>query len=274
MKRFYCPAWSANATAEEVRLDEGESHHLQHVLRLGVGARVVLFDGRGGAVTAEVLRLDKRGAVLRPLAANNPPPHATAAADGISGSGHAAPLRLTLAVAPPKHDRLDWLVEKATELSVERLVPLVCERGVVQPRETKLDRLRQTVIAACKQSGRNHLLDIAAVTPWPEFLRGDRSGAAASVITETARPRNPLLVFDPSGRPFETIVRDELFRAEPEDPGPLSIRCAIGPEGGFTPEELAQAQAAGASIVRLHTPILRVETAAIAVAGYFALRGT
>src|SRR5262249_15441748 len=135
-----------------LRLPADEARHLSRVCRLGLGDQVEVFDGQGFATTAEVV-------VIRD--------------DWVELSARGAPLpvrqpecALTLATAVPKGDRFDWLVEKATELGVERLIPMLSERSVVDPRSSKLTRLRRTVIEASKQCGRARLMVLEGPVPW------------------------------------------------------------------------------------------------------------
>jgi 16S rRNA (uracil1498-N3)-methyltransferase len=150
---------------------------------------------------------------------------------------------VTLAVAPPKGDRFRWIVEKATELGVDRLVPLLTKRTVVDPRDSKLDKLRQTIIAACKQCGRNRLMELTEPVRFDALLKDERE-------TE-------VWLLHPSGqriREFEAPQRS------------ASLMLLVGPEGGFTDDEVARAQEQGAEMVALGRTILRTETAAIAAA--------
>ena len=144
-------------------------------------------------------------------------------------------------MALPKGDRQKWLVEKATELGVARLVPLVTERGVAQPGESTLQRLRRAVIEASKQCGRNRLMEIAAPQAWHEFLAGHRDVPRRLVAQPgaTARPM------------FQTCEQTV---------------AAVGPEGGLTDDELARAVAQGWQPIGLGPRTLRVETAALALA--------
>ena len=213
-------------------LEGAEAHHLMHVLRIAVGEVVELFDGQGAVVTAKVVAVRKRDVELHAVAARR----------------EAVPAReVILATAVPKGDRFDWLVEKATELGVTRIVPLVTARSSVDPREGKLDKLRQTIIAACKQCGRNHLLKLSAVTAWSDFVKHELPNRAAFI----AHP-----VSDPAGLAPEFIDFSQ----------PPSLLFAIGPEGGFTDEEVAMAMSCGAKALRLGSLVLRIETAAIALA--------
>jgi 16S rRNA (uracil1498-N3)-methyltransferase len=228
--RFYAPV-SLNEPL--IELSREESQHLAAVLRKSPGERVVVFDGRGAAAEAIVETVGKRVSTLRvasPLTFADPPTP-----------------QIDLATAAPKGDRARWLIEKATELGADRWTPLELAHSVVDPGPGKLERLRQTVIAACKQCGRDRLLEIAPVQHWSAWL------------ADAAR-RGPVLVAHPSGVPVSTALR-ELVSARPLE---SQIALAIGPEGGFTDGEIEQAMGAGAVIVSLGTHILRIETAAVA----------
>lgn len=146
--------------------------------------------------------------------------------------------RLEVAAPLPKGDRAQFLVEKLTELGVTDFVPLVTARSVVQPREAKLEKLQRHVIEASKQCGRNVLLRVHPLADWRDYCRAEL-------------PANRLLA-DPAG--------DAAARAGGD------VAAAVGPEGGFTAEEVAQARAAGWQLVGLGPRVLRVETAALALA--------
>ncbi|MGC1274830.1 MAG: 16S rRNA (uracil(1498)-N(3))-methyltransferase [Planctomycetaceae bacterium] len=234
-ERFYLPG---PLDLPELRLSGPEAHHLAHVLRLGPGATVTLFDGTGRETAAKVVAVSKRDVALQPRSS-------------VRTSG-ATPIPVTLAVSPPKGDRFRWIVEKATELDVTRLVPLLTQRSVVDPRDGKLDKLRQTVIAACKQSGRNRLMEITPPTEYPVFLD-----------SEAANDRRLLL--HPGATPLMSIdIAPETVSG---------ITLLIGPEGGFTTEEVDQAVAGGVLLASLGRTILRTETAALAAAAIVILRG-
>src|SRR5712691_11012374 len=119
-----------------VELDGPEAHHLLHVLRAKIGDRLGLFNGDGDEALVEIVRIRKRSAELHIVETWTTP---------------AEPRQLILAVALPKGDRARWLIEKATELGVARIIPLRTARSVVEPREGKIDKLEQSVIEACKQ---------------------------------------------------------------------------------------------------------------------------
>ena len=224
--RFYCPGSLETATAH---LAGSEAHHLINVLRMQPGEEVELFDGQGSCAVARIEQTGRRGVDLQILLRNDPEPHSFT--------------QITLATAVPKGDRFRWLIEKATELGVDRLVPLKTARSVVDPGEAKLEKLRATVISACKQCGRSRLMQIDAPMLWDRFVEQHLRGAAA-------------FVGDMSGSPWEAIP------ASLTEPTVI----AVGPEGGWTADELSLARNAGATIVSLGRWILRIETAAVALA--------
>ncbi len=131
-----------------VALNGPEAHHLIHVMRAAPGLNVVLFDGSGAEFPAVVQRVGRSDVELAVLSREL--------------VDRELPFDLTLATALPKGDRQKWLVEKAVELGVTRLVPLRTQRAVAQPVEQALARLRRAVIEASKQCGRNRLMPIDA----------------------------------------------------------------------------------------------------------------
>lgn len=227
MHRFYAPRIGSQA---DVELEGDEAHHLGHVLRIRPAEEVILFDGRGAAARAEVRSVSRRSVQLHLL-------------EGLRTHDARSP-RITLCTAIPKSDRLRWLVEKATELEVDRLVPIRTARSVVHPGNGKLERLESTVIAACKQCGRNDLMDIESTTDFSSAL-------------DLCTGRGALLA-DPDGSPLSTVVRGTASHSD--------LVVFIGPEGGFSPEEIAQAEARGVIRLSLGRTVLRTETAAIALA--------
>jgi 16S rRNA (uracil1498-N3)-methyltransferase len=146
------------------------------------------------------------------------------------------PFELVLAAAVPKGDRFGWLIEKATELGVRRFVPLITSRSVVIPGEGKLDKMRRTIVEASKQCRRTRLMELSAPLEWPDFVAHELSAASAWVA-------------HPSGTPGE--FTSELA------PGP--IVAAVG------------AAQAGASLISLGPRVLRIETAALALAAAFTI---
>ncbi len=221
--RFYCPDAPIDGRAT---LEGDEARHLTKVRRVGVGEVVEIFDGRGSAYRAEVASLGRDRVELAIL--------------GFATSASVAACRLTLGSAVPKGDRFDWLVEKATELGVARLIPLVTERSVVDPRSAKIDRLRRVVVEAAKQCRRDRLMELEPPTPWASLV-GSSEGSLK-------------LIAHPGGGP---VAASGVGRG-------ASVVLAIGPEGGFTEGEVDRAVGAGWRLVDLGPTILRVETAGLA----------
>jgi 16S rRNA (uracil1498-N3)-methyltransferase len=220
---------------DQAVLSGPEAHHLLHVMRAKLGDEVLLFDGCGAEYLARVERLSRSEVQLAILVRT--------AAD------RELKFRLTLGVALPKGDRQKWLVEKAVELGVTRIVPLATSRGVAQPTAGTLDRLRRTIIEASKQCGRNRLLEISEAEAFQPFLRSPPSSALR-------------ILAHPGGQPLLDVSPPSISS---------DVYAAIGPEGGFTDDEVAGAPSAGWQTVTLGPRILRVETAALALAAWAVL---
>jgi 16S rRNA (uracil1498-N3)-methyltransferase len=225
-QRFYCPDPPA---AGRYRLVGDEARHLAKVSRHGPGDLVELFDGKGFAIVCRIVEVGPRHVELvpeGPLLPNDLPP-----------------CRITLATAIPKGDRFDWLVEKATELGVARLIPLITERSVVDPRQSKLERLRRNVIEACKQCRRSDLMRLGPSMNWQELMSLEASRGQALLIALQSG-------FPPSRWPAIAAG--------------CEILLAVGPEGGFSPPEIDLALRGGWHPVSLAAHVLRIETAGIA----------
>jgi 16S rRNA (uracil1498-N3)-methyltransferase len=222
--RLYAPSLDGRA----VELSASEAHHALHVLRLREGDEVELFDGAGGVA---------RGG-LRPSGRK-------AAAVEVAGRRSAArpePV-VELAFACPKGKRLDWLIEKATELGAARLTLVVFSRSASQPSAHALERLGAICIAAAKQCGANFLPQVARPVELGDFLAANQAGLRllASAEAKTSLPS----------------ALTGYKRGE-------GITALIGPAGGLTDAETAAAVEAGFVPVRLGDLTLRVETAAAA----------
>jgi len=234
--RFHAPDLSAKI----VRLSAGEAHHALHVLRLGTGAAVTLFDGRGSVADGHVATV-RRSAVDVRVEARRP-------AEPRPGP------TVHVAFAVPKGKRLDWLLEKATELAAASLEPVLFERsvaagGLARLSPTKRQRWQAHCIAAAKQSGLNWLPDLADPRTLGDFLADALTGPAGyvglvGVVNGGSKPIREVLSQAPAGR---------------------ELCLLIGPEGGLTRSELVDAVQAGFVPVRLGRTTLRVETAALAL---------
>jgi 16S rRNA (uracil1498-N3)-methyltransferase len=209
-------------------------------MRAKCGTQVVLFDGSGAEFPAEVEKVGRSNVELKILAREV--------------VDRELPFSIALGVALPKGDRQKWLVEKAVELGVGKLIPLKTERGVAQPVDQALDRLRRAVIEASKQCGRNRLMEIERPQTWEDFIERS-AGEPARFL---AHPQD-----DPRG----SISLPRVER-------PHNVYLAIGPEGGFAPVEVERAAEAGWRMVDLGRRILRIETAAFFLTALVAERYT
>ncbi len=223
------------------RLCGPEAHHLIHVMRARVGDQVVLFDGSGWEFPSRIEAIGRRQVDL-------------AVVDRLE-IDRELPIPLTLAVSLPKGDRQRWLVEKAVELGVGRLVPLATRRSVAQPGTKALGRLRRAVIEASKQCGRNRLMEIAEPVDWPDLFPAHRHTPIRWLAHRC----------EAAGPPRMETSGTEAAHALPQ-----AVVAAVGPEGGWTPEEIAQAVRAGWQIVGLGPRTLRIETAALHLAAVVA----
>jgi 16S rRNA (uracil1498-N3)-methyltransferase len=224
--RFYTPD---SLSPGEFGLSGAEAHHLVSVRRFSPGDRIILFNGNGLEYTAELVDASRKQAVLNVLSEE--------------AVNRELPGELTIAAAMPKGDRGDFLIEKLVELGVTRFVPLHTERTIVQPKESRLERLSQAVIEASKQCGRNVLMRIGALTRWTDFVRTEAAG-------------------------FRAVLHPDGNAVAVGSGSPCVV--AVGPEGGFTDQEVQLAVAAGWEKLAMGPRILRVETAAIAAACQFA----
>lgn len=226
----------------EAVLEGPEAHHLAHVMRAKLGTQVALFDGSGAEYLAEVKSIG-RGIVRLAILSRHE-------------VDRELPVAITVGVALPKGERQSWLVEKAVELGVWRMVPLVAARSVAQPTRQALDRLRRHVIEASKQCGRNRLMEISAPMEFAQFVQTSKNSMARWI----AHPNH--------ASPLTTAVRSVAGQVSM---GNLAggAWLAVGPEGGFTEEEVASALAAGWKPVSLGPRVLRVETAVVFLVALF-----
>ncbi len=231
------PRFFVENVGERTRLElpEHEGHHILHVLRLSVGERITLFDGTGTEYEATIASIE-RGKVQVQIA-------------GRRDVCRELPIELTLASAAPAGDRLRWLIEKATELGVSKFQPLITAHSTPRAARVAADKLRRWVIEASKQCGRNILMSIATPLHWGQFVQ--------AVPTDTVR-----LIAHPAGNPWRKL---EPIRA------PQAVAIAVGPEGGWSEAELQLADRHGWARVGLGPRLLRVETAAIALAACVAI---
>ena len=205
-----------------------EAHHLAVVCRVRAGNAVTLFNGDGYQYPGLVREAARQRVIVEVLASEAPP--------------RELGFRLELAAPLPKGDRAHFLLEKLTELGVTDYVPLRTRRSVVHPGASHLQKLERYVIEASKQCGRNVLLRVWEPMSWEVYSTGKN------------RPSLRYL-----GHPGGSVA----FGHSAQD-----VALAVGPEGGFTEEELAAARQAGWQPVGLGPRTLRVETAALVLAAW------
>lgn len=228
-----------------IDLDAEASHHLAGVLRIKVGAAITLFDGQGREAQATVTQID-RGQVRVTVGE-------------IAAINRESPLDICVVQALCTGDKMDWVVQKSTELGATTIIPLTASRSVVKLDENRAEKRRQHWVAiaqsAAAQSGRTVVPNIAPVTRLPDLLR-----AWLSSKHDGSSPRTGLLL-DP-------FASDRLATTPLEN----AVTCLIGPEAGWTEEEETLAKQAGFVGVACGPRILRTETAAAVVLTALAVR--
>jgi 16S rRNA (uracil1498-N3)-methyltransferase len=236
MHRFYIAPENWNPQALNLR--DAEAHHARDVLRMKRGDRAVLFNGRGREITAEVVDLAKDEVQFRKLTEIETQP---------------LRCRLTLGQAIPKGKNMDLIVQKAVEIGAVEIAPLISERTIVDLDEKEAEQKRakwqQVAIEAAKQCGQNWL---PAVNP-PRKLK-------KFFADEGAHDLRLIGSLQPDALHLKQILSD--YRERRGD-RPGRVLMMIGPEGDFTPAELALAKTHGCQPITLGPIILRVETAAI-----------
>jgi 16S rRNA (uracil1498-N3)-methyltransferase len=236
MHRFYLENWNPDALS----LRGSEAHHARDVLRMKRGDRAVLFNGRGREITAEIVDLAKGEIRLRKLHESETPQ---------------LRYRMTLGQAIPKRKNMDLIVQKAVEIGAAEIAPLISERTIVdldqKEAEQKREKWQQVAIEAAKQCGQNWLPQIHAPQKVKDFF------ANASPARTDLRLIGSL---QPDAVHLKKILSDY---AQQHGDRPKSVLMLVGPEGDFTPAELALAKTHGCLPITLGPIILRVETAAI-----------
>ena len=231
--RIFVPELQAETNAGTVVLPEQASVHVTRVLRMRMGDALTVFDGRGGEYSAEIASLTKKEVRLR-LGAHSP-------------IERESPLAVTLIQGLARGDKMDYIVQKATELGVARVIPVVTRRGVVQLDEARGDRKwqhwRAVAASACEQCGRNRLPEIAPPCSLEQLWQSHTLPSLRLLLSPHAR----------------TGIASALI------PRPTELAVLIGPEGGLDPEEESRAVAVGFRQTTLGPRVLRTETAGLAV---------
>jgi 16S rRNA (uracil1498-N3)-methyltransferase len=236
MHRFYVSPEDWNPDA--LRLSGAEAHHARDVLRMNRGDRAVLFNGRGREITGEIVDLTGDAVRLRRLQETETPP---------------LRCRITLGQAIPKGKNMDLIVQKAVEIGAAEISPLISERTIVDlgPKEAeqKQTKWQQIAIEAAKQCGQNWLPQVHAPRKLKDFF--SHAGSFDLRLIGSLQP--------------DAIYLKKILADYTEQHGdrPRNVLMLVGPEGDFTPAELALAKTNGCLPITLGPIILRVETAAI-----------
>lgn len=240
MPRFYIAPGAWNV--DRLTLDPSESHHCLDVLRMQLGDRAAVFDGRGHEATVEIASTAKGRVELKVLQHSKSPELAC---------------ELVLGQAIPKGKNMDLIIEKATELGAAAIVPLLSERTVVRLDSSealdKKSKWQRVAIEAAKQCGRNWLPEI-------------RTPIAPKQYFDSREKFDLMLIasLQPDSQHIKTVLREHLGgTATRHGPTPLRVLVLVGPEGDFTPAELNLAKASGCLPITLGPIILRTETAAM-----------
>lgn len=233
--RLFLPTAPADEQKEFV-LDESASRYLVKVLRLEKGGRFIGFDARSNEYELELGPVESMpviAAVLSRRSANS------------SNSGPA----IALAQSLPKGPKIDLILRQGTEAGVNRFIPLVTKRSISRPDESqyehKNNRWQKILVEACRQCGRNDVPVLDEVTDWEKCL---------GLFAEFDQV---LLPYEKEAPTLRTVLESNLSARK--------ILVLVGPEGGWSKEEVAQAEQRGAAAVHLPTPILRTETAGLVV---------
>ncbi len=236
MHRFYIPP--ENWRTDALVLHDSEAHHCRNVLRLESGDKVVLFNGRGSEITAEIISTDGREVSLREVTAVQTP---------------ALRCRITLGQAIPKGKNMDLIVQKAVEIGAAEIAPILSDRTVVRLDEesasSKQSKWQTVAIEAAKQCGQNWLPKVRTPQTLAQFF-------------ETRRQFDLQLIGSLQSDAMHLKKILEQYAAERGD-RPASVLMLVGPEGDFTPAELSLARRHGCRPITLGPIVLRVETASI-----------
>jgi 16S rRNA (uracil1498-N3)-methyltransferase len=238
MHRFHCPSLAAAAlpglSDAVIELDKDESHHAAKVLRLKGGDGVALFDGEGTVGEGTIERVASRVTVR------------------VATARRVAPLvpAIDMAVAIPKGPRADVLIDQLSQLGCDRVIPLRARRSIVDPRETKLDRFARAAVESAKQCGRAYVMKIEPAADFAApLLEGPHDLRLIALPECTSEP----------------ALNDRIGAAQ-------RVLILIGPEGGWTQDEIALAKACGCEPWTLGPHVMRIETAAAAAAAVMRYR--
>lgn len=233
MSRFYVRPEAVKDG--RIYIEKEESHHIIDVMRLREGDMVTVFDGTGKEYKGNISSAENKRVIID--------------VSETKAAGRKRPVSVSLAQAIPKKDKMDLIVQKATELGVDAILPVESARTIVRPkgerRQHKIERWQKKAVEASKQCGRTELPNIRDIARFSDVVRliSEYDLAIMLCLAERAAP-------------FKSVLKKANR--------PKSILAIVGPEGGFTEDEIVAAAASGAVLISLGSLTLRSDTAAIA----------
>jgi 16S rRNA (uracil1498-N3)-methyltransferase len=223
---FTSQALTSNST---LVLAEAQSHYLSKVLRMQAGRELIIFNGEGGEYNAEISAVNKK--------------HVEVTIKDFSAENRQSHLQLELAIGVSRGERMDWVLQKATELGVTKITPLMTERTEVklggERADKKMEHWQQILISACEQCQRNILPELSEPKQYSDWITQCQSE-------------------------LKFVLHHRDNQGLPHDKSTQSVALLIGPEGGLDDDEIAQAIAQGFSPLTLGPRVLRTETAPVA----------
>ncbi len=228
MYTFYVPNTQINGNIATVA--GSEHHHLRNVLRLDIDETIRIIDGEGTVITATIIKI---GSKLT-----------DAKIEKLEYEERTTP-SITLFQALPKHDKMELILQKTTELGVTQIVPTITERALQKPSENRLERWQRIILSATKQCGRAWLPEIDEIQTIPDCID----------ILQTC---DLSLIF------WEKETEQHIQSVLRRNSEVKSIALIVGPEGGFTDNEVNDVIGMGCIPVKIGSTILRTETASIA----------
>ncbi len=255
LPRFYCPIPLLAQT--RVALPDAVAHHASRALRLREGDAIVLFNGDGTQFAAQ-LRFEQG----RAMADLGPQQH----------TGTELPGRIGLVQGLPSGDKMDWIIEKAAELGVSDVFPISAQRSIVQLSGNRLEKRQlhwqRIAESASEQSGRNCIVQVHPLQTLSAYLQQANGVVGYLCHPEGERSLLQALATLPqasSPAASNAPESETSLNSGATPPAPHAFRLLIGPEGGWSPQELHKVQAAGIQAVTFGPRILRTETAGLAM---------
>jgi 16S rRNA (uracil1498-N3)-methyltransferase len=219
----------ALAITESVLLNESVSHYLSKVLRMQEGRELIVFNGQGGEYSAQIKEVGKKQVSIQ--------------VNQFTEDNRQSPLELHLAIGVSRGERMDWVLQKATELGVTRIIPLITERTEVkikgEKQDKKMQHWQQIIVSACEQCQRNLLPLLQEPQLIDDWLK--------TVSTD-----------------YRFVLHHRNHQSLSKSTAPKSVTLLIGPEGGLSEEEIILAENEKFQSLRLGPRVLRTETAPVA----------